>query len=96
MSRDVMLPILSSAASQGQWPGALSRQITDSLHKFVADGTYCTSVIMIMQHAFKDFQLAILCVREEPQTSELHLTDGDYNFARLHATDGFGVQVGTA
>jgi hypothetical protein len=39
VSRDVMLPMLSKAADDGRWPELLSRQITDSLYKFVADGT---------------------------------------------------------
>ena len=58
VSRDVMLPLLTSPTTKNQWPDALSSQVTDSLSKFVANGAHCC-----LPPALRTFASLQLCLR---------------------------------
>ena len=40
LSQEVILPVLSNPMNRNGWPDVVSKEVTENLHKFIANGEY--------------------------------------------------------
>ncbi len=40
LSQEVILPVLSNPMNRSGWPDVVSKEVTENLHKFIANGAY--------------------------------------------------------
>jgi hypothetical protein len=53
VAQSVFLPLLSSANNQDGWPDVVAREVTESLHKFVANGEEAAQQCLPVQPAMR-------------------------------------------
>lgn len=39
LSQEVLLPVLANPANQAGWPDVIAKDVTDTLHKFISEGS---------------------------------------------------------
>lgn len=56
LSQEVILPVLSNPMNRSGWPDVVSKEVTENLHKFIANGVY--NNFCLLQHLYANSDIS--------------------------------------
>lgn len=54
LSQEVILPVLSNPMNRSGWPDVVSQEVTENLHKFIANGKATQRIILLTMQVWQD------------------------------------------